>query len=156
MLMHRSWKRIFVWAVVAGLPVSLAAWTSAADGSQVAVTMYTTTNCACCDKWADHLRQQGFDVKTQPVVDLAPLRSLRGVPPTLAACHTAFVEGYVIEGHVPADVIRQMLEERPEATGIAVPRMPIGSPGMEQEGRRNPYNVVMFHEDGGMWVYARR
>jgi hypothetical protein len=104
-----------------------------------------------------HLQENGFEVTTHEVADLAPVKAEHAVPRQLEGCHTAIVDGYVVEGHVPADVIERMLEERPDVVGIAVPGMPIGSPGMETPGRpAERYNVVTFDEDGNITVYARR
>jgi hypothetical protein len=88
--------------------------------------------CGCCAQWVEHLRANGFTVRVTDVEDLDPVARQHGVPDELRSCHTATVGGYVIEGHVPAADIRRLLDERPQATGLAVPGMPIGSPGMEQ------------------------
>lgn len=107
--------------------------------------------------WVGHLRAGGYPVKTQDVDDLAPIKQKLGVPPALESCHTAVVEGYVIEGHVPADVIDRLLRERPSIVGLAVPGMPVGSPGMEAPGGApDRYEVVAFDRRGGTTVYARR
>jgi hypothetical protein len=142
--------------VVVVLAVVVGSWVRIPIAHAADVTMYTTPTCGCCTKWADHMRANGFSVNIEFRENLTPTKREHGVPPMLETCHTAIVDGYVVEGHVPADVIRQMLEERPDAAGIAVPRMPMGSPGMEQGGQKDPYNVVMFDGGGGMWVYARR
>jgi hypothetical protein len=104
-----------------------------------------------------HLQANGFrvDKKDTPNSELDKIKAKYGVPPQLSSCHTAVIQGYVIEGHVPADLIEQVLKEKPEAIGLAVPGMPIGSPGME--GRNpEPYNVYAFDRQGRVWVYARR
>lgn len=105
-------------------------------------------NCSCCNAWAEHLRQAGFEVK---VIDgpVAPLKAKLGVPRDLASCHTAQIGGYVVEGHVPASAMKELLARKPDATGIAVPGMPVGSPGMEVE-RLDPevYEVVQFGKTG--------
>lgn len=104
-----------------------------------------------------HLQDEGFRVATKGVADLTEVKRTAGVPSALEACHTAIVDGYVVEGHVPADVIRKLLAERPEGVvGLAVPGMPIGSPGMEQGSRKDPYDVVAFDRQGNTSVYARR
>ena len=104
-----------------------------------------------------HLQENGFEVTTHNMDDLAPVKAEYGVPRPLEGCHTAIVDGYVVEGHVPADVLQRLLQERPDVIGIAVPGMPIGSPGMETPGRpAERYNVVTFDEDGKTAVYARR
>lgn len=125
---------------------------SAAEASDVNV--YKAPSCGCCDAWADHLRDNGFTVAVEDVEDLDAVKQRLGVPAPLQSCHTATVEGYVVEGHVPAADIRRLLTEQPEATGLAVPGMPIGSPGMEQGDRREPYATTLFGPDGQS-TYAR-
>jgi hypothetical protein len=125
-----------------------------ADATEV--TVYTTPTCGCCTKWAAYLEHNGFDVDVEFRENLTPVKAEYGVGTLLQTCHTAVVDGYVVEGHVPVDVIRQLLTERPNVTGIAVPGMPIGSPGMEQGAQRDRYNVVAFDRSGEMTVYARR
>ncbi len=105
----------------------------------------------------EHLRRHGFRVVTKDTTDLASVKADRGVPASLSSCHTAVVDGYVIEGHVPADVIQRLLRERPDVAGLAVAGMPIGSPGMEIEGApAQRYNVLAFERDGTSRVYERR
>lgn len=118
------------------------------------VTVYKSPTCGCCEAWVSHLQQDGFDVKVLDVKNVAPYKTQNGVTPKLASCHTAFVDGYVIEGHVPAQDIRRLLRERPKVTGLAVPGMPIGSPGMEQGGRKDPYQVLTFDKNGNTSIYA--
>lgn len=108
------------------------------------VTVYRTPECGCCGKWAEHLEQAGFDVTLRSMQTVAPLKAQLGVPRELQSCHTAEVEGYVIEGHVPAVDIRRLLQERPSARGLAVPGMPIGAPGMEMGSRKDAYEVILF------------
>lgn len=105
-----------------------------------------------------HLRQAGFAVVETDASDLGPIRSKHGVPPKLQSCHTGLVEGYVIEGHVPADLIDRLLRERPKVAGLAVPGMPVGSPGMEPRSGQKPdrYQVYTFDARGNTSVYATR
>jgi hypothetical protein len=103
-----------------------------------------------------HLRKSGFQVDARDVADIGPLKRRLGVPPALESCHTAVVEGYVVEGHVPADLIERLLRERPRAAGLAVPGMPAGSPGMEESGPRQPYDVLLFDKGGRTTIFARR
>jgi hypothetical protein len=125
--------------------------------SGVAITVYKNASCGCCQNWVEHLRQHGFHVVTHDVSDTQPVKAEHGVPSALASCHTALVAGYFIEGHVPADVIQQLIDERPPVVGLAVPGMPIGSPGMEMEGREpQPYEILAFMRDGTTTVFARR
>ena len=112
-------------------------------------------NCGCCSGWVEHVKAAGFEADVVEMTDLSPLKARLSIPTTLAACHTAEIEGYVIEGHVPASVIRRFLSERPMAVGLAVPGMPVGSPGMEVPGAADEaYNVVLFGPSGQR-VYAR-
>lgn len=118
------------------------------------ILVYKTEGCGCCNGWVEHLRAAGFEVDARNVSDLMSVKLDAGVPADLSSCHTALVDGYVVEGHVPADVVKRMLAERPEAAGIAVPDMPVGSPGMEGSNPR-PYQVQLFDRQGGRSVYAR-
>ena len=119
------------------------------------ITVYKTATCGCCGKWVDHLKAAGFapTVHIVPTTDAAP--PAKGVPASLRSCHSATLEGYTVEGHVPADVIRQLLKERPKVAGIAVPGMPAGSPGMESP---NPvqYDVIAYDANGKTSVFARK
>jgi hypothetical protein len=102
-------------------------------------------NCGCCSGWVEHLRAAGFRASVNNVGSLPAVKTRLGVPDELASCHTAEVAGYVIEGHVPASAITRLLTERPTASGLAVPGMPVGSPGMEVPGTPNEtYDVVLF------------
>lgn len=118
--------------------------------------VYKTPTCGCCAAWVDHVKAAGFAPDVHEAADLAPVKSKGGVPPNLQSCHTAMIAGYVVEGHVPADVIRQLLEQKPNIAGIAVPGMPIGSPGMEMGARKDAYEVIAFTKDGKTSVFARR
>lgn len=102
----------------------------------------------------DHLRANGFRVKPQNVSDNSAYRARYGIPERLGSCHTAVIEGYAIEGHVPAREIKRLLAERPKALGLVVPGMPSGSPGMEQNGRPVAYDVLLVQPDGSTSVYA--
>ena len=121
-----------------------------AAGPQMKV--YKTPTCGCCGKWVDHLRAAGFEVSVQNVDDTSEYRTKAGIPSTLASCHTGFVEGYGIEGHVPAAEIQRLLKNRPKAKGLAVPGMPMGSPGMEAP-RAQPYSVILVDAEGRPSVY---
>lgn len=119
------------------------------------ITVYKSPTCGCCAKWVDHVKEHGFTVVTHDTNDLTRVKAMAGVPARLSSCHTAIVDGYVIEGHVPADLIQKLLEERPEVVGLAVPGMPMGSPGMEGP-YKEAYDVLLFRRDGTTDVYARR
>jgi hypothetical protein len=112
-----------------------------------AILVHKDPNCSCCSGWVRHLKDAGFAVTVAATADLQPVRKRLGVPADLAACHTAEVDGYVLEGHVPAAAVRRLLEQRPTAIGLAVPGMPAGSPGMEG-GAPQRYDVVLFGAGG--------
>ena len=116
------------------------AWATTAPTLQV----FKSPWCGCCDAWIDHMQAAGFTVTVEEMEDLAPVKAMLGVAPELQSCHTGLIDGYVVEGHVPAEEVLRLLDERPAATGLAVPGMPIGSPGMEQGDIREPYDVVLF------------
>ena len=118
-----------------------------AFAAEPVIKVHKDPNCSCCSGWVQHLRDAGFTVETKEASDLPGIRRRLGVPSELAACHTAEMSGYILEGHVPASAVRRLLSERPKALGLAVPGMPIGSPGMEG-GRPQPYAVVLFGPAG--------
>jgi len=118
------------------------------------VTVYKSPTCGCCSMWVEHLRQSGYQVEAIDRDDMGAVKDSLGVPPNLASCHTAVVDGYVVEGHVPAEHVARLLVDRPDAHGLAVPGMPVGSPGMEMGDRRDPYDVIVFDEAGDGAVYA--
>lgn len=116
--------------------------------SDMTVTVYKSPACGCCESWVEHLRAAGFDVEVEDTNDLAAVKAEAGVPAGLQSCHTATVGDYVFEGHIPVEDIVSFLEEKPDARGLAVPGMPIGSPGMEQGDRVDPYDVILFDGSG--------
>lgn len=118
------------------------------------VVMYKDPNCGCCTKWADHLRENGFQVREIDSADMRMIKAEAGLPAPLASCHTATVEGYVVEGHVPASSLRRLLDERPPLAGIAVPGMPLGSPGMEGPYPADRYDVIGFDRQGRTEVFS--
>lgn len=120
------------------------------------ITVHKQPGCGCCDKWAEHLRGLGFEVNVSEDAALDSYRDGLGVPRALRSCHTGTVGGYVAEGHVPGDLIRRMLDEKPQIAGLAVGGMPIGSPGMEMGERTDSYDVIAFRKDGTTFVYAKR
>ncbi len=119
------------------------------------ITVYKSPWCGCCGEWIEHMRANGFAVTVHEVEDVDPYKARYGVPEALESCHTALVEDYVIEGHVPADLIERLLAERPPVRGLSAPGMPAGSPGMESAGRE-PYDIVAFDDRGNTSIYARR
>jgi len=106
------------------------------------VTVYKSPTCGCCEQWVQYLRQEGFEVKAIDQPDLSVVKRQLGIAPELSSCHTALVDGYVIEGHVPAAPIRRLLAERPQTRGLTVPGMPVNSPGMGQmDGTLKTYTL---------------
>ena len=122
---------------------------AAAEGALPKVAVTRDPNCGCCGNWVTHLKDGGFPVEVTESAEVNRLKVRLGVPKALASCHTAEVDGYVIEGHVPAPAIKRLLAERPEGRGLAVAGMPVGSPGMEVEGMDpETYEVVLFGPKG--------
>ena len=142
---------------IAAAPVGTpqAAALAANDGKLIPIKVYKDPNCGCCKEWVKNLAANGFVVETMDMPDLSLLKQKYGIKEELQACHTALVGGYVVEGHVPADVIKQMLKEKPAIAGLAVPGMPQGSPGMEGAIKER-YNVLTFDRAGRTTVYAQR
>lgn len=124
-----------------------------APAETLELTVYKSATCGCCNDWIKHLEANGFAVKAHNVRNLDQIKREYGVSPRLGACHTARIGDYVIEGHVPAQDIKRLLAEKPAVAGLAVPGMPLGSPGMEGP-RKDPYKVYTFSEDGNIDVYA--
>lgn len=142
--------RMLVLAAV--LVIGASALVEAAD-----IDVYRSEDCSCCGKWAEYLKKNGFKVRLHNMSTdkLDRVKTEARIPEKYASCHTAKVEGYVVEGHVPANDIKRLLSERPKAIGLAVPGMPIGSPGMEVGRRKEPYEVLLLKEDGSTEVFAR-
>jgi len=145
-----------VLGILGAVTVCLVSQTLGGQQAPATVTVYKTATCGCCRNWVEYMRKAGFDVKAQDVEDIATVKATYGVPPELGSCHTSLAGGYVIEGHVPADAVKRLLRERPAVAGIAVPGMPIGSPGMEVGDRRDPFNIVSFDKQGKKSVYESR
>ncbi|MBF0247967.1 MAG: DUF411 domain-containing protein [Alphaproteobacteria bacterium] len=120
------------------------------------VDVYKSPLCGCCSEWVEHMRAAGFPVNVRDVEDMTPLKKMAGVPEEMESCHTAVVDGYLVEGHVPASDVKRLLTERPEARGLSAPGMPVGSPGMEQGGHKDPYDVILFGGKTGDRVYSRQ
>ncbi|WP_349370939.1 DUF411 domain-containing protein [Salinarimonas sp.] len=135
-------------AFLAGLAAApLAAFTPARAQSLPEVVVWKDPDCGCCGAWVDHMRAAGFSLTVNETSDMGPVKQRLGVPQMLGSCHTATVDGYVLEGHVPAEAVKRLLAERPQAHGLSVPGMPIGSPGMEVPGVADEeYDVVLFGE----------
>lgn len=135
-------RRVFTGMMTACLLV-----TPALAGARQAPTraqVFRSPDCGCCGAWVAHLEDHGFAVDVIMTEDLEAVKDRNGVPASLRSCHTGLIDGYVIEGHVPATDIQRLLDERPEAGGIAVPGMPVGSPGMEMGEQRDPFDVILW------------
>jgi hypothetical protein len=128
---------------------------SAAD-TAASIEVWKSAICECCGAWVKHLEANGFTVKVNAAEPgaLASLKRQAGIGDKLASCHTAMIDGYVIEGHVPATDIERLVVERPQAIGLAVPGMPVGSPGMEQGAEFEPYDVLLIKKDGSTETFA--
>ncbi len=119
------------------------------------ITVYKDPSCGCCKKWIEHLIKNGYRVDAKDTPNMMEIKRTLGVPEALTACHTAVVNGYLIEGHVPAADIDRLLEQKPRVAGLAVPGMPAGSPGMEGMGTQR-YQVLTFDKNGKTKVFASR
>lgn len=153
MLSRRDWLR----ASVAGAASALVArplLAEALTGAPTKITVYKSSTCGCCKAWVKHLQANGFSVAAHDVEDVEAVRRTMGVPDTLASCHTGLVGRYVIEGHVPADLIKKLLADKPALLGLAVPGMPSSAPGMD--GPTQPYDVIAFERNGNSRLYAKR
>jgi hypothetical protein len=118
------------------------------------IYVYKNPHCGCCNTWISYLKEQGFTVKTENISMFPSMKESMGITTELESCHTAIVDGYVVEGHVPGEDIKRLLEERPDIKGLTLPGMPIGSPGMEQGDTKEKYNVLAVKKDGSTYVYS--
>tara|TARA_B100001123_G_scaffold445611_1_gene597665 strand:- start:1419 stop:1874 length:456 start_codon:yes stop_codon:yes gene_type:complete len=146
------YRRTFVMSVVA---VSLVGRSASASPTRLEV--FKSPTCGCCSAWVDHITRAGFDAVARDVDQetLWTIKGRAGVTPELSSCHTAFIDGYFIEGHVPASDVQRLLSERPDALGLTVPGMPIGSPGMEMGNQRDAYDTLLVTRDGSIEVFER-
>lgn len=134
------------------LMLALLPMASIAQNASPTVEVWKSPSCGCCAAWVKHLEANGFTVRVHDIGN-GSARARLGVPTKLGSCHTAQVSGYAIEGHVPATDIKRLLVEKPSAAGLAVPGMPIGSPGMEHGNRRDPYDVMLIERGGNARVF---
>jgi hypothetical protein len=151
----KSRLALLLLAAAATSPMHVDAQSPAVKASVTSVTVFKDPNCGCCKDWVEHLRKHAFKVVAKDTSDMSGIKRSGRVPQQLMSCHTAFVNGYVIEGHVPAEDIKRLLAEKPKIAGLAVAGMPAGSPGMEVGNRKDRYEVVAFNRDGTTSVYAR-
>ena len=155
MVSRRDWLRL----TLSGAAVAvIARRLPAADASANKVTVYKSPACGCCKGWVEHMKTSGFTVDAHDVDDakLTETKNTFGVPEALRSCHVALSGAYVFEGHVPPELVKKVLDEKPKIVGLAVPGMPAGSPGMEMGGRKQPYDVIAFTREGKTSVYASR
>lgn len=144
--------------ILAGLAaVPMASALPALAQSGTAIHVYKGRGCGCCTAWVNILKENGFAPTTDTMhpAELVQIKLAKGVPQKLSACHTAVIDGYLVEGHVPVADIRRLISEKPDALGIAVPDMPYGSPGMGPETEREAYDVVLFKKDGSTEIFSR-
>jgi hypothetical protein len=143
-------------AIAAGLIVSACSIANPGGQSAIAaeLTVFRSPTCGCCSLWIDHMEQAGFTVRDEVTEDMTAVKQEYGLPQNLASCHTTLADGYVIEGHIPAADVQRLLTEKPDIAGIAVPGMPIGSPGMESGNYVEPYTVFSFTDTGETAAFA--
>jgi hypothetical protein len=128
-----------------------------AEGKQaeklVDIVVHRSPTCTCCGKWVEHLKKSNFNVNDIVSDDVQSVKNKYGLPQKLASCHTALVNGYVVEGHVPANDIKTLIKNKPDVVGITVPGMPSGTPGMEMGGKKDAYQVISFDKDNKLQVF---
>ena len=146
-------KRRTILAAAAGLS-TLAVTRTRAASLWPAIDVFKSPSCGCCGAWVEHLKAAGFDVRVTDVDDTTATRKRLGMPDAFGSCHTGTVGGYALEGHVPAADVKRLLAAKPKAVGLAVPGMPVGSPGMEVGTRRDPYDVLLVERNGRSTVFA--
>ncbi len=118
------------------------------------ITVYRSPSCGCCGAWIEHMQKHGFKIKEDIKTDeMEAIKQKYNLPQDLASCHTAIINGYVMEGHIPADDIKHFLQQKPKFTGLAVPGMPLGTPGMESGNRKQPFAIVAFDKKGKVEVF---
>jgi hypothetical protein len=144
--------------LLAGSLVALSACTRKSESASTApdlVTVWKNESCGCCKLWVRHLEEAGFATQVHDVDNMGPTKERVGIPVGMGSCHTGEVGGYFVEGHVPAEDLKRLLRERPDAKGLTVPGMPVGSPGMEQpSGQVQPYDVLLVAKDGTTSIFA--
>jgi hypothetical protein len=152
-MIKRSFRIFAVAVCAAALTVTTAAAPTVVAPKKPTITVYKDPSCGCCKNWIEHLIKHGYRVDAKDTPDMAQIKSTLGVPADLRSCHTAVVEGYLIEGHVPAAEIDRLLAAKPAVKGLAVPGMPMGSPGMEGAMKQR-YQVIAFDRNGKNRVFA--
>ncbi|MGB5631811.1 MAG: DUF411 domain-containing protein [Waterburya sp.] len=117
------------------------------------MTVYRSPSCGCCGVWVEHALKHGFQIKDVKTEEMEALKQKHNIPTELASCHTTIIDGYVMEGHIPADDIKRFLSKKPDLAGLAVPGMPIGTPGMEARDLKQPFQVLAFNDEGEVEVF---
>ncbi|TVQ12059.1 MAG: DUF411 domain-containing protein [Leptolyngbya sp. DLM2.Bin27] len=152
---RRSWlARLLAGGLICAI-AGLCLLASPALATGETMTVYRSSSCRCCGHWVDHMQAAGFEVQEVVTDEMAAIKAQSGIPEALASCHTAIIENYRIEGHVPAADVQRLLTEHPDILGLAAPGMPIGAPGMEMGDRVDPYTVVAFTADGDTATFAQ-
>jgi hypothetical protein len=150
---HLKLRNLYILPLVGLVLTAFMAMVSPRAAQAVEITVYKSAQCGCCGNWVKYMRARGYKLAVRNMDNLDAVKKMAGVPDRFQSCHTALVDGYVVEGHVPAADVARLLAERPKARGIAVPGMPMGSPGME--GRMSErYHVVLFGGPGGAKIFA--
>jgi len=147
-------RRSVLFRLAAGASAAVTGRAAFAQAALPQVRVFKSPTCSCCGAWVDHMKGSGFAVTVTEVDDTSVARRKYGLPDRFGSCHTAVFAGYVVEGHVPAKDVRKLLAMKPLAIGLAVPGMPVGSPGMEMGSRRDPYQVLLVAKDGRERVFA--
>jgi hypothetical protein len=150
----------FLFALFLSFSLTVAAeseWDSAALEleKETKITVYRSPDCNCCHKWIEHLEKHNFNVLDEVTHNLSEVKSETGIPKVMGSCHTAIVDGYLIEGHVPADDIKRLLLDKPAIKGLSVPQMPVGTPGMEMGAKKDNFTVISFDEAGNYRIFNR-
>jgi len=151
---HVFWRSLAAGVMLAGLIPQMACSDSGKLADLESITVYKSPTCGCCSQWVRHLQDNGFEVEAINRKDMNSIKSEAEIPRQLASCHTAIIGDYVVEGHVPAADIKRLLKEQPDVAGLAVPGMPMGSPGMEGH-RQDSYEVLTFTKTGDTTVFSR-
>jgi hypothetical protein len=146
--------KVLMVLVLLSLSLSVKAEVETKSVEPLVIEVYRSPSCGCCSKWLQHLRDNQFEVIDHVTNEVQAVKDKYGVPANMASCHTALVNGYVIEGHVPASDIRKLLKIKPSVIGISVPGMPVGTPGMEMGGKKDPYKVVSFDSEKNYKVFS--
>ncbi len=130
-------------------------WTLNDVNAETTMTVYKSATCGCCKKWITHMEENGFKVEGVDVQNMDAVKQKIGIPGKLASCHTAIVDGYIVEGHVPATDVKKLLAEKKDVLGISVPGMPVGTPGMEMGDRVDRYDVISFNKEGHLEIWQQ-